>query len=124
VHCAKYKDCDAVTVKRDGSNIFQTICSQMAVRLSALRVGRPLPPGQFLLLISVRDSVDLRNVVRSSERTSDLIWNRTHDLPACSIVSEQTTPLILLQFQYVGFESILCVYVCVLRLRLTITFPA
>jgi hypothetical protein len=32
----------------------------MAVNLSALRAGRPLPPGRFLLLISVRDSVNLR----------------------------------------------------------------
>jgi hypothetical protein len=36
----------------------------MAVRLSALRAGRPLPPGRFLLLISVRGSVELRAIVR------------------------------------------------------------
>jgi hypothetical protein len=38
-------------------HIFQTIGSQMAVRLSALRTGRhwpPPPPGRFLVLISVR----------------------------------------------------------------------
>jgi hypothetical protein len=28
--------------------------TQMAVRMSALRAGRPLPPGRFLILISVR----------------------------------------------------------------------
>jgi hypothetical protein len=28
--------------------------SKMAVRLSALSAGHPLPPGRFLLLISVR----------------------------------------------------------------------
>jgi hypothetical protein len=28
--------------------------SQMAVRLSALRAGRPLPPGRFLVLMYVR----------------------------------------------------------------------
>jgi hypothetical protein len=33
---------------------FQTFGSQMAARLSALRAGRFLPPGRFLLLISVR----------------------------------------------------------------------
>jgi hypothetical protein len=38
-------------VRRRG---FQTVGSQMAVRLSALRAGRPLPPGGFLVLISVR----------------------------------------------------------------------
>jgi hypothetical protein len=33
---------------------FQTVSSQMAVRLSALLAGRPLPEGRFLVLISVR----------------------------------------------------------------------
>jgi hypothetical protein len=36
----------------------------MAVRLSALRAGRPLPPGRFLILISVRGLVDPRATVR------------------------------------------------------------
>jgi hypothetical protein len=31
-------------VRRRGSHIFKTVGSQMAVRLSALRAGRPLPP--------------------------------------------------------------------------------
>jgi hypothetical protein len=51
----------------------------MAVRLSALRIGRPLPPGSFLVLISVRGLVDpsvierleglgqLKNPITSSE---------------------------------------------------------
>jgi hypothetical protein len=41
-------------VRRRGSHILQTIGSQTAVRLSVLRAGRPLHPGRFLVLISVR----------------------------------------------------------------------
>jgi hypothetical protein len=36
----------------------------MAVRLSALRAGRPLPPGRFLVLIPVRGCIDPRVIVR------------------------------------------------------------
>jgi hypothetical protein len=41
-------------VRRRGSHIFQTSGSQMAVRLLALRAGRPLPLRRFLALISIR----------------------------------------------------------------------
>jgi hypothetical protein len=40
-------------VRHRGSHIFKTISSQMAVRSSALLASRPLPPGRFLVLISV-----------------------------------------------------------------------
>jgi hypothetical protein len=50
-------------VRRRGSHILYTIDSRMAVRLSALRAGRPLPP-RFLVLISVRGSVDPRAIVQ------------------------------------------------------------
>jgi hypothetical protein len=36
----------------------------MVVRLSALRAGRPLPSGTFLVLICVRGMVDPRVIVR------------------------------------------------------------
>jgi hypothetical protein len=36
----------------------------MAVRLSALSAGRPLPSGRFLALITVSGSVDPKDIVR------------------------------------------------------------
>jgi hypothetical protein len=68
----------------------------MAVRLSALRTGRPLLPGRFLVPISVRELVDPRAKMRleglmSIEKSNDLIENRTFDLPACSTVPQATT---------------------------------
>jgi hypothetical protein len=43
---------------------FYKIGSQMTVRLSALRAGRPLPLGRFLVLISVTGWIDPRATVR------------------------------------------------------------
>jgi hypothetical protein len=67
----------------------------MAARLSALHAGRFLPPGRFMVLISVRGWVDPRVIVRleglgklkknTSSRT------RTGDLPAYSIVPQPAT---------------------------------
>jgi hypothetical protein len=63
----------------------------MAVRLSALRVGRPLPPGRFVVLISVREAESNPGRVRSIGEHSELIGNRTRDPAACSIVPQPTT---------------------------------
>jgi hypothetical protein len=68
----------------------------MAVRLSALSTGSPLPPGKFLVLISVRGWVDLRVIVRLEglgqlEKSNNLIGDRTRDLPACSKVPQTNT---------------------------------
>jgi hypothetical protein len=51
-------------VRRRGSHIFWTIGSQMTVRLSALCTSHPLPPGRFLVLISVRGWVDPMAIVQ------------------------------------------------------------
>jgi hypothetical protein len=54
-------------VRRRGSHIFYTIDSQMAMRLSALGAGRPLPPGRVLVLLSVRGYVNPRAIVLLEE---------------------------------------------------------
>jgi hypothetical protein len=60
-------------LRRRGFNVFLKIGSQMAVRLSALRADRPLPPEIFLVLISVtpailwlKDLIQLKNPMTSS----------------------------------------------------------
>jgi hypothetical protein len=68
----------------------------MTVRLSALRAGCPLPSGKFLVLISLRDLVDPRVIVRLKgsgqfQKSNNVIWNRTRHLSACSIVPQPTT---------------------------------
>jgi hypothetical protein len=62
----------------------------MAVRLSALGAGSPLPPGRFLVLIYVSGWVDPRAIVRLEglgqlNKSNYLNRNGTRDLPACSV---------------------------------------
>jgi hypothetical protein len=59
----------------------------MAVRLSVLLVGCPLPPGRFLVLISVKrlsrpQGHSAAGRIRSIEKSNDLIGNPISDLPA------------------------------------------
>jgi hypothetical protein len=68
----------------------------MAVRMSALRAGRPLPPRKipgthFCYKLSRPQGHSAAGRIRSTENSNDFIWNRTRDLPACSIVSQPTT---------------------------------
>jgi hypothetical protein len=54
----------------------------------------PLPTGRFLVLLSVGGRPQGRSAaerIRSIEKPSDLIRNRTRDLLACSIVPQPTT---------------------------------
>jgi hypothetical protein len=67
----------------------------MAVRLSVLRAGRRLPPGRFLVLISLAGWVDPRAIVRleglGKLKKIYLIGTRSRYLPACSTVPQPTT---------------------------------
>jgi hypothetical protein len=77
-----------------GTHNFQTFSSQMVARLSALRAGRFLPPGEFLVLIFVRGWVDSRAMVRleglGKFKKSTSFGTRTGDLTDCSIVPQPT----------------------------------
>jgi hypothetical protein len=78
----------------------------MAVRLSALRAGRFLPPRK----ISVRGWVDPRAIVRlEGLKKSTLSGTWTGDLPVCSIVPQPTmlprAPFILCMYNIYVFHS-------------------
>jgi hypothetical protein len=69
---------------------FLTVSSQMAVRLSVLRAGCPLPPRKipgthFCQRLSRPKGHSATGRIRSIEKSSDLIGNRTRNLPAITV---------------------------------------
>jgi hypothetical protein len=84
----------------------------MAARLSALCAGCFLPPGRFLVLISVRGWVDPRAIVwlegLGKLKKSTSSGTRTVDFPACSIVPQPTTlPHAAMKWQEVAENCIM-----------------
>jgi hypothetical protein len=70
----------------------------MAVRLSALRAGRPLHPKKipgthFCYRLSRSHGHSAAGRIRSTEKSNDLIGNRTCNLTTSSIVPQPTTLL-------------------------------
>jgi hypothetical protein len=68
----------------------------MAVKLSALRAGRPLPPRkipgtQFCYRLSRPQGHSAAGRMKPIEKSNNLIGNRNRDLPACSVVPQPTT---------------------------------
>jgi hypothetical protein len=68
----------------------------MAVKLSALCAGRPLPPRKIpgthiCQRLSRPQGHNAAGRIRSIEKSNDPIGNKTRDLPACSIVPQPTT---------------------------------
>jgi hypothetical protein len=59
----------------------------MVVRFSALRAGRALPPGRFVVLISVR-GCGWKVWLNWKRKCNYLVRNQTRDLPACSIAPQ------------------------------------
>jgi hypothetical protein len=82
-------------VRRRGSHIFQTIGSQIAVRLSDLRTGRPLTPRKipgthFCYRLSQTHGHSAAGRVRKVEKNSEI---RNLDPAVCNIVPQPTTLL-------------------------------
>jgi hypothetical protein len=87
----------------------------MAVRLTALRAGRPLPPRKFpgthfcWKLIRPQGH-SATGKIGSIKESIDFIGNRTHDVPACSIVSQPTkllrAPLIGSSIRNIGVGAL------------------
>jgi hypothetical protein len=98
-------------VRRRGSHIFFRHGSQMVVRLSALRAGRPLPPMNIpgthfcSRLSEPRATVRLGEFSKLKKKKIHLIGTRTRDLPTCTIVP-QPTSLLRAPFHYnVGTDT-------------------
>jgi hypothetical protein len=77
----------------------------MAARLSALFASRFLPPGRFLVLISVRSWVYPKAMVQLEElgklKKSTSSRTRTGDLLACNIMPQPITLLRAPNYVYV-----------------------
>jgi hypothetical protein len=84
-------------VRRRGSHIFQTVSSQMAMKLLALSACRPpftpkkIPGSHLCYRLSRTQVHSAAGRIRSNDKSNSLIGSQTRDLPACSIAPQPTT---------------------------------
>jgi hypothetical protein len=81
-------------VRFRGYHIFYTFGLHIAMRFSAFSAGRPLPPGRFLVLISVRGWVDPRAILRLEglgQLKSPVISSRVESAAFRLVVPQPTT---------------------------------
>jgi hypothetical protein len=101
----------------------------MAVRLSAPRAGRPLPPRKipgthFCQRLSKPQGHSAAGRIRSIEKSNDLMGYETRDLAACSVVPQPTTlpraptlngtdiKKLLIYFRTLRIYGLLCINCC------------
>jgi hypothetical protein len=81
-----------------GSHIFYTVTDRLAIRLSALRAGRPLTPERipgthFCQKLSRPQDHSVAGKIMLIRKSNYLIGIRCCDLPTCSIAPQPTTLL-------------------------------
>jgi hypothetical protein len=94
VQCLAFDIAVLLVTGRGSTQCYETLrVPQMAVRLSALRASRPLPPAWLLVPISIKrlswtQGHSEAGRTTSTEKSNDLIWNQTHELTACNTLPQ------------------------------------
>jgi hypothetical protein len=107
-------DVEAPTFSRQSAHRWQWICQPYAP--AALYTPRKIPGTHFCWRLSRPQGHNSAGRLRSTEKSNDIIGNRTRDLPACSIVPQPTTLPCAPWFSWHPFCRIKCRIRCVISL--------